>query len=211
VVVSVLADSEGFEPPGSGSRPQDVFAGLEIVHQPSTEIWLERSEAVERRLERPVGKTCPTSSVAGQTNRELAAIEGPRFDESRTFQLTHEMRCRLTGDQEASAYLAGMEPVDVVEQFHDLDLCEGDAELEEGLCETRSQDPVDAAVCVDDPASRGSRYRGDLEAHGRFLPCADDIPSGRAPGVAQQRTRGEWMPSLGATRQGSVTSDQGLR
>ena len=113
----------------------------------------------------------------------MAAIEGPRFDESRTFQLTHEMRCRLTGDQEASAYLAGMEPVDVVEQFHDLDLCEGDAELEEGLCETRSQDPVDAAVCVDDPASRGGRYRGDLEAHGRFLPCADDMPSVAGAGV----------------------------
>ena len=87
-------------------------------------------------MECPVGQTGSTSSVACQTNRDLATIESPRLDESRTVQLAHEMRCRLTRDEEASADLTRMEPVDVVEQFHDLDLCEGDAELEEGLCET---------------------------------------------------------------------------
>jgi hypothetical protein len=87
------------------------------------------------------------------------------------------MRCRLTRDEEASADLTGMEPVDVVEQFHDLDLCEGDAELEESLCESRSEDPMDATFCIDDPTSRGDRFRGYLGAHERFIPCANDIPS----------------------------------
>jgi hypothetical protein len=95
-------------------------------------------EAVERGLECPVAQSRSTSSVASQTNSDLATIEGTGVDESRSVQLAHEMRCRLTRDEEASADLTGMEPVGVVEQFHDLELCEGDAELEERLCEARN-------------------------------------------------------------------------
>jgi len=145
--------------------------------------WLQSIEAVERRLQCPVGQTCSTPSIACQTNADLATIEGPGVHESRTVQLTHEMRCRLTCDEKASTDLTGMEPVDVVEQFHDFDLCEGDAELEESLCEARSQDPMDAALCVDDPTSRGDRSCGYLGAHERFIPCADDMPNAGA-GVA---------------------------
>jgi hypothetical protein len=104
-----------------------------------------------------VGQSCSTSSVACQTDPDLATVEGPGVNESRTVQLAHEMRCGLTRDEEASADLTGMGPLGVVEQFHDLDLCEGDAELEERLCEARSQDPMNAAFRVDDLPSRGDR------------------------------------------------------
>ena len=62
------------------------------------------------------------------------------------------MRCGLTRDERRRPF-TGVEPVGVVEQFHDLDLCEGDAELEQRLCEARSQDPMDAAFRVDDLTS----------------------------------------------------------
>jgi hypothetical protein len=48
----------------------------------------------------------------------------------------HEVSGRLTCDEESTSDLAGVELVDAVQQFHDLELREGDAELEELLCET---------------------------------------------------------------------------
>jgi hypothetical protein len=67
------------------------------------------------------------------------------------------MRCGLTRDEEASADLTEMEPVGVVEQFHDPDLCEGDAELEERLLRNAIAGSDGAAFRVDDLTSRGDR------------------------------------------------------
>jgi hypothetical protein len=85
----------------------------------------------------------------------------------------HEVSGGLTGDEESTSDLAGMELVDAVQQFHDLELREGDAELEELLCETSAQDPVDASFGIDQPTGGGS-----LPLHDIFIPRGGDTGSG---------------------------------
>jgi hypothetical protein len=75
------------------------------------------------------------ASVGCEANAHLAAFERPGVGESLTLQLMHEVSGRLTCDEESTSDLTGVELVDAVQQFHDLDLREGDAELEELLCE----------------------------------------------------------------------------
>jgi len=134
--MSKAAISEGFEPPWSGSRPQKVLAGLEIVDQPRAEVWFEGLEAVERGPECPMTQARSAASVGCEANAHLAAFERPGVGEPPALQLMHEVSGRLTCDEESTSDLAGVELVDAVQQFHDLELREGDAELEELLCET---------------------------------------------------------------------------
>ena len=113
-----------------------MLAGLEIVDQPRAEVWFEGLEAVERGPECPMTQARSAASVGCEANAHLAAFERPGVGESPALQLVHEVSGRLTCDEESTSDLAGVELVDAVQQFHYLKLCEGDAELEELLCET---------------------------------------------------------------------------
>ena len=150
-----------------------MLAGLEIVDQPRAVVWFEGLEAVERGPDCPMTQARSAASVGCEANAHLAPVERPCVGESRALQLMHEVSGGLTGDEESTSDLAGMELVDAVQQFHDLELREGDAELEELLCETSAQDPVDASFGIDQPTGGGS-----LPLHDVFLPRGGDTGSG---------------------------------
>jgi len=65
-----------------------------------------------------------------------------------------------------------MEPLDVVEQVHHLELRERDAQLEQRFGEASAQDPVDASFGIDQPTGGGSLPLNDI-----FIPRGGDIGS----------------------------------
>ena len=80
----------------------------------------------------------------------------------------------LSGDEESAPDLSRMEPLDVVEQLHHLELRERDAELEQRFGEASAQDPVDASFGIDQPTGGGS-----LPLHDIFIPRGGDTGSPR--------------------------------
>jgi hypothetical protein len=78
----------------------------------------------------------------------------------------------LPGDEESAPDLAWVEPLDVVEQLHDFELRERDAELKQRSGEASAQDPVDASFGVDQPTGVGS-----LPLHDVFISWGGDTAS----------------------------------